>query len=97
MTGHPRVFDSNTRDMTLSSWPGKRIALLTVGWIVGLPFLLFVILQAWVFLPHDEGMSHIAINLFTVLLVLLGPPFLLVISWAIARWRASGDSGNIRS
>lgn len=77
--------------MSLTSWPGKRIALLTVSWVLGLPFLLFVILQASVFLPHDEGVSSIPVNLFVVLVVLLGPPLVLVISWAIARWRAGSD------
>lgn len=73
--------------MFLQSWSGARVALLAVGWIVGLPFLLFVLAQLWIFLPRGptSSFAEFHFNLIVVPLLLLGPPLLLVVSWAIAR------------
>jgi hypothetical protein len=76
--------------MSLSSWSRARIALLAAGWIFGLPFALFLVLQFAVLIQRGETpvFAEVHIHLLSVLLVLLGPPLLLIASWAIARWRA---------
>ena len=75
--------------MPLSSWSAARILRFVLGWILGLPLVLFVVLQLWVLVPHDEpeGLYAVRVSLVTVLLVLLGPPFLLITAWSIARRR----------
>lgn len=81
--------------MTLSTWSGARIFRLAIGWILGLPLALFVVMQTWVIVeakasvPHNDTVElyRVPVNVLGVLLVLLGPPLLLVVLWRIARWR----------
>ena len=74
------------------SWSGTQVALVATVWVVGLPFVLFVAVQLWVFLPHEDtpavSLIQVHIGLLAVLLVLFGPPLLLVAIWSIAARRA---------
>ena len=81
--------------MPLRTWSGARVFRLAVGWILGLPLALFVVMQTWVIVDAKESVPHndavelyeLHVSLLGTLLVLLGPPLLLVILWAIARGR----------
>ena len=79
--------------MPLSSWSPSRVALFATGWILGLPLLLFGVATAWQLLPDDDSpqLHHFRVNLVAVLILLLGPPLLLVATWVIVRRRAGGS------
>ena len=75
--------------MGLSEWPGFRIFLILVLWVVGV-FIVAAWRVYWAVARTvaDEGSAAVAMHLKWPMLIALGPPLLLAAAWLVVRLRA---------
>jgi hypothetical protein len=79
--------------MGFREWPARRILLLAGGWIIAILALLALLVFGVFVASLDTGSGGVgatSAGVLELLVVLFGPPLVLVLLWLVLRRRAAG-------